>query len=70
MNAEKIKTLEIERQRLISEERTQQERERFATIKDLYNTFMEDDTCSKSSVYLNEDLLFITVGSYFDDIYK
>ncbi|MDR3365915.1 MAG: hypothetical protein LBO71_02985 [Prevotellaceae bacterium] len=70
MNAKKIKDLEMELQRSISEERAQQERKRFDTIKKLYDVFMEDDPCSNSSAYLNDALLLIVVGSYFDDIYK
>ena len=69
-NAKKIKDLGIELQNLINEERTEQERERFDTIIELYNGFVEENPDMKTSVYLNEDLLGIVIGSYFDDIYK
>lgn len=70
MNAKRIKELDIELQKLIVEERTNQERERFETIAELYDLFIEDIPGTKSSVYLNKDLLLIVIGSYFDDIYK
>ncbi|MDR1417039.1 MAG: hypothetical protein LBJ57_06435 [Prevotellaceae bacterium] len=70
MNAVEIKNLEIKLEELVKAERAVQERERFDTLLDLYNTFMEDKSDIKSSVYLNNDLLAIAVGSYFDDIYR
>ncbi|GHT49350.1 hypothetical protein AGMMS49982_02660 [Bacteroidia bacterium] len=52
------------------EERSTQERERFDTLLNLYDLFIEDKSEVKSQVYLNKDLLAIVIGAYFDDIYK
>ena len=70
MTAAKIKNLEIQLEDLIQTERDTQERDRFDTLFDLYNTFMEDKPEINSSVYLNKDLLGIVIRAYFDDIYR
>jgi hypothetical protein len=72
MSAEKIKNLEAQLENLIKTERENQESERFDTLLDLYNTFMSmsGNSESKSSVYLNEDILSIVIKAYFDDIYR
>jgi len=69
-NTKKIKDLGIELNNLINEERIIQERERFDTIMELYDGFIEDNPEIKDSVYLNKDLLGLVIGSYFDDIYR
>lgn len=70
MIAKQIKELELELQKLIAQERIIQERERFETILELFADFIKEKPELKSSIYLNEDLLVIVIGSYFDDIYK
>ena len=67
---EKIRKTGIELENLIKPERTQQERERFETIAELYKNFIAEIPEIKSFVYLNKDLLAIVIGSYFDDIYR
>jgi len=69
-NDEKIQKLEIELENLIKSERTEQERERFDTIVELYDEFINETLDTKTCVYLNKDLLAIVIGSYFDDIYR
>ena len=70
MSAEKIKEVELQLENLIKVERENQESERFDTLLDLYNTYMEDKPTIKSSICLNEDILSIVIKAYFDDIYR
>ncbi|MDR2496337.1 MAG: hypothetical protein LBD21_04340 [Tannerellaceae bacterium] len=65
-----IHKLGRELEKLVQEERVEQERERFETIRKLYNDFIEGYPDIKSFVYLNEDLLCLVMARYFDDIYR
>jgi hypothetical protein len=52
-------------------ERKQKESDRFQTIKKLFDVFLKKNhILLTDSVYLNEDLLTLTVKSYYDDIYR
>jgi hypothetical protein len=70
MNAAKINELELQLEGLIKTERDKQESDRFDTLLDLYDTFMNDKPEINSSVYLNTDILSIVIKAYFDDIYR
>jgi hypothetical protein len=51
--------------------REMQEKDRFETLKKHYLNFLnKNKEIYKDYIYLNDDLLNIVVGSYFDDIYR
>ena len=54
----------------IESSREIQEKDRFNSLKNQFFNFIEKNKEIQDYVYLNEDLLNIVVGSYFDDIYR
>ena len=54
-----------------SQSRELQEKNRFETLKKQYLNFLNKNIdIYKDHIHLNDDLLSIVVGSYFDDIYR
>lgn len=52
-------------------DRESQEKDRFFTLKEQFENFLNNNNdIYRDHVYLNDDLLNIVVGSYFDDIYR
>ena len=70
--SEKIKNVSDELEKLIKIQRDTQEAKRFDTLVKLFDIFieMEEYKDIKESVYLNKELLAVTIKSYFDDIYR
>jgi len=70
MNAKKIQEQSIIMENLLKEERDIQERERYNTISEMYNMFVESKPTIKDKTYLNKHLLIVAIKSYYDDIYR